>query len=127
VFEAISTPDGLNQWWTKHERRNVALVRASLGAMDSKDTPAFFSRVSEDITVDELILAKPFVGKDNAKRWFEAWVAAVPDMQVEVTAFSERPISCSRKPLCGARWRAASRDWQRQARHSPCTARSWFR
>ena len=67
------------------ERRNVALVRASLGAMDSKYASAFFSRVSEDVTVDELILAEPFVGIDSAKRWFEAWVAAVPDMQVEVT------------------------------------------
>lgn len=67
------------------ERRNVALVRASLAAMESKDAAAFFSRVSDDVTIDELMLPGPFIGKENAKRWFDAWVGAVPNLQVEVT------------------------------------------
>ncbi len=67
------------------ENANVALVRATLAALDSKNETAFLAGLAEDAVLDEMIEPQPFVGKQNAKAWFETWTGAVPDARSEIT------------------------------------------
>jgi ketosteroid isomerase-like protein len=67
------------------EDENVAMVRASFMAWDSKNEKAFLSGFAEDALVDELIYPQPFVGKRNVKAWFEIWLGAVPNARSEIT------------------------------------------
>jgi steroid delta-isomerase-like uncharacterized protein len=68
------------------EEKNVAIVRASFMALDSKSESAFLATIAEDAVHDELIDAEPFKGKRNVKTWFSTWTSAVPDATTEITA-----------------------------------------
>ena len=67
------------------EDENVALVRANLVALESKDKTAFFSSLAEDAVLDEMIDPRPFIGKRNLNSWFERWTGAVPDARSEIS------------------------------------------
>ncbi|MFN0105033.1 MAG: nuclear transport factor 2 family protein [Bryobacteraceae bacterium] len=64
---------------------NVALVRASVAALDSKNEMAFLSNLADDIVLDEMIDPRPVTGKGDAKAWFRKWTAALPDAKTEIT------------------------------------------
>jgi len=68
-----------------NESANVALVTATLAALDSKNEMEFFSRIAEDAVLDEMIEPRPFAGQKNLKVWFERWTSAVPDARSEIT------------------------------------------
>jgi ketosteroid isomerase-like protein len=67
------------------EEKNVAIVRASLAALDSKNELSFLATIAEDAVLDELIDEEPFIGKRNVKAWFSKWTRAVPDAATEIT------------------------------------------
>jgi steroid delta-isomerase-like uncharacterized protein len=83
-------PDGLKAHLsrgvapTRRESGNVALVKASLAALDAKDEAAFLSGLAQDVVVDELIDPEPYVGKERVKAWFGTWTRAVADARSEV-------------------------------------------
>ncbi len=68
------------------EEVNVAIVRASFAAQDSKNESAFLAAIADDAVLDELIHPQPFIGKRNVKTWFSTWTRAVPDATTEITA-----------------------------------------
>jgi ketosteroid isomerase-like protein len=95
VFGAIQAraiptlPTELKAYVDRHsydEEKNVATVRASIAALDSKNEGAFLATIAEDSVLDELIYPQPYVGKHNAKAWFATWSGAVPDASTEITA-----------------------------------------
>jgi len=67
------------------EGENVALVRASLAALDSKDEGAFLAGIADDAVLDELIEPQPSPGRRNVGAWFERWTRAIPDARSEIT------------------------------------------
>jgi len=71
---------------TPLEHANIARVRSSLAALESRNEAAFLSGLAEDAIVDELILARPFRGKENVAVWFKAWTGAFADARCEITS-----------------------------------------
>jgi ketosteroid isomerase-like protein len=69
-----------------NEVENIALVRASFRALDSKNESEFLSMLAQDAVVDELILPQPFIRKNNIEAWFQTWSKAVPDASTEITS-----------------------------------------
>jgi pimeloyl-ACP methyl ester carboxylesterase/ketosteroid isomerase-like protein len=67
------------------ENANVALVKRVLGGIEARALDPFLAGLAPTITIDELMLPAPFVGKSNAGRWLEAWSGAVGDLRHEVT------------------------------------------
>lgn len=67
------------------EEMNRALVKASFGALDSRNKAAFLATIADDAVLDELIHVDPFAGKQGMKIWFEAWTNAVPDLRWTIT------------------------------------------
>ena len=76
TYIARSSPD---------EQKNIAIVRASVSALDSKNEATFLATIADDSVFDELIEAQPFIGKRNVKAWFDNWTRAVPDATTEIT------------------------------------------
>jgi steroid delta-isomerase-like uncharacterized protein/uncharacterized protein (TIGR02246 family) len=72
AYRAAGTP-------SRREGENLALVRASLAALDAKDEAAFTAGLSDDVVVDELYEAHPRTGKAAALAWLGSWTGAVPD------------------------------------------------
>lgn len=50
---------------SQREKKNAAVVTATLAAMDSENEPAFLSTLAHDPVVDELIYTEPFTGKQE--------------------------------------------------------------
>jgi uncharacterized protein (TIGR02246 family) len=68
-----------------NEKENVALVRSSFAALDSKNESAFIATIADDAVLDEMVLPQPFIGKQNVKAWFETWTSAVPAATAKIT------------------------------------------
>jgi uncharacterized protein (TIGR02246 family) len=66
------------------ESRNVALVKASFAALDSRDEAAFLSGIADDAVLDEMTEPQPYAGRQNVRVWFARWTAAVPDARTEI-------------------------------------------
>lgn len=67
------------------EGENLEIARAILTAINSRDESGFSTRIDDEIVIDEMMLQHPFVGKRNAKKWFDLWTEAVPDATTQVT------------------------------------------
>ncbi len=67
------------------EEENVARVRESFAALDSKVEKSFLSRMAQDVVLDEMTETQAFVGQYTVRSWFRSWTAAVSDPQSEIT------------------------------------------
>ena len=66
------------------EIRNVAVVTATLAALDAKNEAAFVSALAPDVVMDEMTETKALVGPADVKAWFETWTRAIPDARSEI-------------------------------------------
>jgi ketosteroid isomerase-like protein len=57
------------------EKKNGAIVTQMINELNSRQAAAFLAYLADDVTVDEVMLPQPFVGKSRATEWFEAWSA----------------------------------------------------
>lgn len=63
---------------------NVAIVKATLAALDARNELQFLASIAADAVVDELIYPRPFVGKSRVKDWFDTWTTAAHDASTEI-------------------------------------------
>src|SRR5438034_8911808 len=66
------------------ERARMDQVKKSLAALDANDTAAFLAGLTPDAVVDEMIEARPFVGRPDVTAWLEKWTRAVSGARTEV-------------------------------------------
>lgn len=68
-----------------NESDNVALVRGTLAALDSRNETAFLATLADDAVLDEMIEPQPFASKVGLRAWFDMWTSAVPDARTEIS------------------------------------------
>jgi uncharacterized protein (TIGR02246 family) len=68
------------------EAENAARARAAFAALDSGNETAFLSSLAEDAVLDDLMLPRPFVGKQEVKAWLEEWTAAIGGASTEIAS-----------------------------------------
>ena len=66
------------------ERARMDQVKKSLAALDANDTAACLAGLTPDAVVDEMIEARPFVGRPDVTAWLEKWTRAVSGARTEV-------------------------------------------
>jgi steroid delta-isomerase-like uncharacterized protein len=69
---------------TPEEDGNVAVVRATLAALDSRDEAVFLASFAEDAVFDVMSEPQPIVGRRDLKAWFATWTGAIPDGRSEI-------------------------------------------
>ncbi len=67
------------------DKKNVAVVRATLAALDAKKEAAFLASLADDAVIEEMVEPRTFRGTAEAKAWFAMWTAAIPDATTEIT------------------------------------------
>jgi ketosteroid isomerase-like protein/limonene-1,2-epoxide hydrolase len=67
------------------ERARMEQVKASLAALDSNHSAAFLAGLTPDAVVDEMVEARPFVGRRDVAAWLEKWTRAVSGAKTEIT------------------------------------------
>jgi ketosteroid isomerase-like protein len=68
---------------------NSAIVAASFAALDAGDTTGFLATLTDDVVIDELILAEAFNGRSGALAWFRVWTGAFADRSTAITSMVE--------------------------------------
>jgi ketosteroid isomerase-like protein len=56
------------------DRDNLATVRQTYAALDSRDIDGFIALLADSVVVDELVYPRVFAGKNGVKSWWDLWV-----------------------------------------------------
>jgi uncharacterized protein (TIGR02246 family) len=55
------------------EQSNLATVQRLFDALNTKNEAGFLAAVADEVTIDEVMLPTPYVGRGNARTWFALW------------------------------------------------------
>jgi ketosteroid isomerase-like protein len=72
----------------RRERARMEQTRAILAALDANDSAAFLASLTPDAVVDEMIEARPFVGRQDVTAWLEQWTRAVSGAKTEIVTLA---------------------------------------
>jgi len=69
-----------------HRRQLLALRDDIIAAWNRHDVDAIVDHVAEDVIVRDIALGRPLLGRSALKEAVEAYIAAFPDLHIEITS-----------------------------------------